>query len=84
MSVAAEARRHAVGAEYLDQEARELEALLAKRTRSCGKRRIVGQEGEVVQLEHAGAGSRRRHHIVEALEALDHRLRDRLGICAIA
>ena len=37
-----------------------------------------------MQPEHAGAGARRRHHIVEALEALDHLPGDRDRVLAVA
>ncbi len=35
-------------------------------------------------LDHAGAGARRRHHIVEALEGLHHLARDGDGVGPVA
>ncbi len=40
---------------------------------------IVGEEFRIVPLDHAGAGTRGRHHVGVGCKCLDHLGRDRLG-----
>ena len=69
---------------HLDEETRELVALGGKRAGSFREVRIVSEQRRVMHPQHPGARPRRGNHIVEALESLDHRSRNRLGIFPVA
>src|SRR5688572_28337129 len=72
-----ERRRHPVPLRHVAQELRQLIGLVGQRARTRGERRIARQQLWVMRLDHAAAGARRRHHIVEALERGNDLARDR-------
>ena len=71
-------------AEHVDQKRRQLEALGSERFGALGEIGILGEQARVMEPQHAGARARRRHHIVEALEGLDHLAGDRHGVAPVA
>ena len=77
-------RIDAADLEHAGEKRRELEALGGKRGGAIGEIGVLGEQARVMQPQHAGAGTRRRHHVVEALECLDHLPGDGRGVLAVA
>ena len=69
---------HHVGKEGGDQ----LEGAARQVIRRCTHLGIAGKERGIMLLQHAGAGARRRHHVIEAGEGGDYLARD--GDCVLA
>ena len=74
--LAIEARLDALDLHHIDQEGHELISLVGKRPGSPDEIGIVGEKLGEVRADHARAGARGSHHIVEAAEGLDHLARD--------
>ena len=82
--LALEAGRHPVAAQNIHEEGDELVALGRERHGAAGIAPIIGQELGKMGAQHAGAGAAGRHHMVEALEQIDHLAGDGMGGLAIA
>ena len=71
-------------AAHVDQKADQLVDLGLERLGARLPGRLVGEEAGVVQLEHAAARARRRHHVVVGLERFDHLPGDGAGVGPVA
>jgi len=77
---AGEDRRDPLDLQDVDQERHQLVGALCQVLGALRGLRLVGEQRRVVLVDHAGAGSRRRHHVVEAREGVDHPARHRPGV----
>lgn len=68
----------------MNQKRGQLVALVRERFGALGEIGIFDQQARVMDPQHAGARPRRCHHIVEALEGLDHLAGDRHGVAPVA